>query len=425
MSKEAADALFPMMDDVHRFLFKGWKGSKNNETFQFHLRRYREQLRRARRFVINDDMVRLTCHLAHEQPKIGTWAVLARLPYDTIWIELDLHTKVHEFESMGTLQHPFDPSQVSPRAGYLMQREPDSTRWIATEFVYLSKEKEFTWEGFDKNPNPWSTDDAEIVPSPTVIVFDPEGTSFRQVTGSTILKSPTYSFMDDSIPLRCEIQVGNHLVETMIDPEFALVGMYEPPETGVIPIDQVRAVPPAWAQFKVAAVPEPLWAAHYSDPKKHKGLMRLVAHDMQERAGLLRYLICLLGSMNDAPTSHRDVKGRKGERTVGAHRLKYFDHSVVTINVPKSKALKFVSRELDKAATQAQRALHQVRGHYRVIEYGHRLPYVCRHVPLLMEDGVGFCERCERMIRWIDDHQRGDPRLGITEPSYVVTRNVS
>jgi hypothetical protein len=418
MSQETTDALFPMMDDVHRFLFKGWKGSKNNPTFQFNLRRYREALRRARRFVVDDDMVRLTCHLAHERQKIGTWAVLARLPYDSIWLELDLHVKVREFEAMSTLQNPFDPSQVSPRAGYLLQREPDSTRWIATEFVYLNKEPESTWDGSD---DAWS--EAEIVPSPSVMVFDPEGTSFRQVTGSTILKSPTYSLIDGAVPLRGQIVVGDKLVDTMLDPEFALVGIYEP--DGELSSDQVRAVPPAWAQFKVAAVPEPLWESHYSDPKKRGTFMKLVSSDMQERAGVLRYLICLLGSMNDAPTTVRDVKGRKGERTVGAHRLKYFDHSVVKINVPKSKAVKTVSRSLDKAATHAQRALHQVRGHYRVIEYGNKLPYVCRHVPLIMEDGVGFCERCERMIRWIDDHQRGDARLGVTEPSYVVRRGVS
>lgn len=423
MSKEAADALFPMMDDVHQFLFKGWKRSKNNESFQFHLRRYREALRRARRFVIDDDMVRLACHLAHESPKIGTWAVLARLPYDTIWIEHDLHTKLREFEHMGKLKNKFQQKQVSPRAGYLMQREPDSTRWIATEFAYLGKDAEPDFNNPDSGS--WGMDMAnmEIVPSPTVIVFDPEGTSFRQVTGSTILKSPTYSLMEGSVPLEGKLQVGDHLVDTKLDPEFALVGMYEPSETGTVP----RAVPPAWAQFKVAAVPEPLWAAHYGagGPEKYKSFMALVAHDMQERAGLLRYLICLLGSMNDAPTGVRHVTGRKGERSVGPNRLKYFDHSVVTVNVPKSKAVKFVSRTLDKAATHAQRALHQVRGHYRVIEYGNKLPYVCRHVPLVMEDGVGFCERCERMIRWIDDHERGDPRLGITEPSYVVTRRDS
>lgn len=61
-----------------------------------------------------------------------------------------------------------------------------------------------------------------------------------------------------------------------------------------------------------------------------------------------------------------------------------------------------------------RRAWHPVRGHWRVVERGKKLPILCRHEPTEVDNGLALCTRCERLIRWIElPHGRGDPRLGI------------
>jgi hypothetical protein len=68
----------------------------------------------------------------------------------------------------------------------------------------------------------------------------------------------------------------------------------------------------------------------------------------------------------------------------------------------------------------ARRRRHKVRGHWRVIEKGKRLPVPCNHRPTMVEGGVGICLACERLIRWIPWFMRGDASLGFVEQDYTV-----
>jgi hypothetical protein len=43
-------------------------------------------------------------------------------------------------------------------------------------------------------------------------------------------------------------------------------------------------------------------------------------------------------------------------------------------------------------------------------------------MPTIVEHGLGMCENCEMLIRWIKVHKRGDPELGMVEHDlYEVT----
>src|SRR3954462_7817669 len=92
-------------DDVHRatYTHKVFK----EEACAVVLRQYRAALRAAQRIVLDDDAVRLACQLASDRGKMDLWSVLARLPYDKLWIEFDLAVKLREWERLGSLAKPF------------------------------------------------------------------------------------------------------------------------------------------------------------------------------------------------------------------------------------------------------------------------------------------------------------------------------
>jgi hypothetical protein len=79
-----------------------------------------------------------------------------------------------------------------------------------------------------------------------------------------------------------------------------------------------------------------------------------------------------------------------------------------------------VERLLSNSGERETRRRHPVRGHWRQIEYGKRMPFRCDHTPTMVEDGIGICTRCERMVRWIKPTVKGDASKGWVNHTYVV-----
>src|SRR5262249_33787458 len=148
-------------------------------------------------------------------------------------------------------------------------------------------------------------------------------------------------------------------------------------------------------------------------------LKQLALIEARELSGVLRWIVCLLACINELPRDVRPVATRPGKRPVGLHMLPYLRHSNLSLRLPRDNRVVWAPRQLDKSFRNAQRAQHGVMGHWRVIERG-KSTHICRHLPTMVEEGVGICERCEMLVRWIDAHTRGDPALGIVEHTYDV-----
>ena len=104
------------------------------------------------------------------------------------------------------------------------------------------------------------------------------------------------------------------------------------------------------------------------------------------------------------------------------NQLPYFGSSVISLAIPAEDRLAYARKALDKAARQEaqRRRLHTVRGHWHVVD-AKPVTHLCRHFPTMVEDGLAVCERCERLVRWIESHERGDPTVGIVDHRYEVT----
>src|SRR6516225_9761979 len=163
----------PFIDDVFKASSREFiRGCHKYEEHRRILLRYRQTLRRAYHFMLDDDAVRLSVRLSQENSdKLQLWSILARLPYDTVWLEWDEYISLHEAEQLGL--SPPDFKECSQEIGWLLQKDMDSdTRWYATEFTKV---------------------DGRVFIYPIVVVFDPDGDILKPVSGCIALNELTMS----------------------------------------------------------------------------------------------------------------------------------------------------------------------------------------------------------------------------------------
>ena len=384
-----------LADDVHAATFATkFLGHTINAAGRTQLSRYRSQLRQAERFVVNNDLVRLCCHLSHEEDRFPSWSFLARLPYPVMWLEIDLHEKVMEFGRMGSLQHPFEPNNVSPKIGYLLYHDGNSpTRWIAQTFQMLDLARQRRFGMKEK-----------VTSGLLSYVFDPEGNG--DVLGSITYGSKTLS--------RCGMPPVK--IPFMLSDKTTIMGKVPPEGVSCGIFDTVldKVVVPEWFSKRAAVIIDPVWEAILD----RKLLFKAVEDQLQEERAAFRYLIALLAAINSIPRDVRPMNVRAGTRTVGMRTLPFLRHSNLTLTVPRDDQVIWVRNHMDRAAAGRRRAWHTVMGHWRVIERG-KARGLCRHEPTMVESGVGICQKCELMVRWITlPNGRGDPSIGMVDHAY-------
>lgn len=409
------------MDRVHSFLFTKKLGTRRFDPATLRvMARYRTELRRAEKFVVDDDTVRLICHLSHEKQRLEAWSFLARLPFDVCWFEFNLHAKVSEFHKMGRLSKPFNPEEVSPNVGYLFYRDDAgsvSPRWVVTQFYEVA---------------------GETLPGLLSYVFDPNGSDYDPVKGSTYWKSRTLSAIPGFPRLPVVANIGAVNIATTCDAEILATGdmhlawqnpdgegviipkgtEYETDKDGnmIFHADNVSVVRGGeWAHSRMAVIPDPWWQS-FRQPSHHT-----LATEVREEMGHIRYLVTMLAAINSIPREIKQAQTIPGRRTIGGNVLPYFQHRTVTLRVPNDNRVVWARKRLDTEFKNAPVPYQRVRGHWRIIDPGRSaLLHVCRHEPALVENNHGICGKCEMLITWVKDHQRGSPEFGIVEHTYKV-----
>jgi hypothetical protein len=353
------------------------------------LTRYRMRLRDAERFVVDDDAVRLVCQLSKQRDRLAGWSCLARLPYDITWIEFNLHEKCREFMRIGTITESLDLTEVSPLIGYLMYRDgaPGTARWLAHPF--------------------YQADDM-CLPGLLAFLFDPEGQPDTPLRGSSVWNSPTLS-LRHGFPRIPAVSPDGSVNE--IDGEILLAGDFL--------FEGNIGRPNEWFVNRGGAIVDPFWEAHHT--RRRDRLNQSVALHVKEEAGIIRWLVTLLASINNLPKDIRDVPTSTRTRVAHGHRLALMSHRTISIKLPRDDRVVRARELLDNTLSADPRPWHKVIGHWRVIERGKMRGRVCRHIPTMVENGVAICERCELLVRWVSDYERGDHKIGVIEHTYAIT----
>ena len=111
---------------------------------------------------------------------------------------------------------------------------------------------------------------------------------------------------------------------------------------------------------------------------------------------------------------------------MGANIVPYLEHHNLSITLPRDNRIRYAALMLERSGRNAKRKWHRVIGHWRVIDPGrNKAGMWCKHAPALIDNDdphLAICEKCEMLIRWIPQHTRGDPEIGMVDhPTYTVT----
>lgn len=401
-----------LYDDVHRWsfgkpgdAFTGTTLGGNSKEGEKIMRDYRVKLRQATRFYIGDDFLNLALDMSRDMEQIKKWVNLARLPYDHVWIEFDCREKVKNSERAGKLNLAPSLETVPQRMGWLLQTiNQDTGAWAMTLFSAL--------------------DEASPRVHPMSYFLAPEGPSLD------VMRPPPPWDVDGKgpwggAPNLSDLEGIAHMAVAEDALAFAsLTGAARDGQTiklGMVP------------EFvnRIQMTQEPLWMAQFRDSAKrvhspenynrlYETMRQSASNALMEESGVVRVAISILAMMNAAPNVKHYYAPAVGHRMKRGKFVPYMDHNEIVLSLPKTKPIPILIRALDKASAERRKnRAHMVRGHFRVVQHG-KMALRCKHEPTLIENGEGYCLRCEQKIKWVAAHQRGDASVGWVNHDYLV-----
>lgn len=354
----------------------------------------RVALRKARRFVFDDEFTREVVRHANVAPqRMMGYADLASLPYDTVWIEYSNKVRLEMQLELGTVSE-ISRKETLGRGGFLCERlSPDwPHRWMAT----------------------YCTDEGTGPDMP----FPLGGAGY---------------LIDSSVP---DVQRG-HLVEYIEDltsgdidertglteKEFALQTLeglgwgYRTPESST---SRLRYVSDVALRNRGAPCPEKrffkLLRGMSDGPDTAEAATQFFLDCVHDGRGDLRFLATAMAMLNTVPITYKE-RPAKGFYRRKFRNVPFLSSSTLTIHAAKPKVVWTVTNALKGVGSRHMR--HEVRGFWRNAEYkiGQR---GCAHIPVERDGDYALCGKCQRLLRWIDHHERGDASLGFKHHSYRV-----
>ncbi len=344
-----------------------------------HLNFYRGLVRRARPYMLDDDATALITELASGptiQDKLATYRILARLPFDVMWLEFDYEPRFLARVALGTSvgEKPVDAPE---RMGWLLERLTD-TSWRATTVIQYAASATESGRTVD-------------VFGVAHIVSTEGPVEFRSWTRDQHMRQ---AVVDANKP------EPGHPVALLSAMAW---GFGAAPASGSnvysISLPQhlygsnAVDLPPSWEPIieKVSkGVPS----------EKVKLTRRHMTGSSVELQGDLRFLMAALATLNEVPVTYTDVRP-PGTRRIGGQIKEFMVNRVVKIALPKRRGRANKVLKLLKLAEVRMRR-HEVSGYWRRTK---------------MPDGT-----VER--KWINSYMRGDASLGyVRQVREVVERH--
>lgn len=307
-SDTVADAAITLTHD-HGSLDKGMpiKVRRNIDAAFIGLRAH---IKRAHRFVVEDDMLDAVIEAGNAQPNVIQKRLpLAMLPFDTTWIEFDTRVRLQTQSRLGTSG---PPEKDQYRMGYLLERgAAEQPAWTAMSFVQTT----------DKRVSPSLIQHGFRLPLP-----------------------PQMSEVDDK---EGPYELGRKA--------WGWVGPF-----------------PEDFEHLLWTVPTDLWCVYGqgSNSRGREFWADAVLGAANEQKGDARFLVTLLAVINHTPIEYKEVQAR-GSHQVRFRNVPFLDHSVIKIHAGRKNVVYLIDKTLKKAyQAHARHRAHEVRGHHRVLHKG-------------------------------------------------------
>jgi hypothetical protein len=365
--------------------------------------RYRAAMKRANRFILDDDLTRMVTEVSSttNSDTLARRVSSAILPYETTWIEFDLHVKVQKTLDLSLGPNRKPPPGVAPRMGILLQRDLDyPTAWAATIVteIGLADEADPEFEVIDC-----------VMAQPVVYLFD--SAKHPQFVAGYRHIDPKYLFGDivSSGWGYCE-PTDEQRELARKSPALALAQGLR------------YTMPPNLNDYSALSISVPYqrWV-HERSNSFQESFGRTYGTTAIENGGMLRWIVTVLAMLAEVPVRSSELQRASGSRLVGTLRRPYMDYHRLSIKLPKTRPLAYIQRKLDKGDARHHRA-HEVRSHWRTYVEPHQVK--CEHQWLVDDpNGYRLCEKCEAYSRLIKEHVRGDATLGWVRKEYYLETN--
>ncbi len=366
-----------------------------------HLKCYSSLIRRARPYTLDDDAVELITELGSGPTiaeKLAIYRILARLPFDTIWLEIDYNARYNARVKIGTSVGE-KPKDTPDRMGWIMERITD-TVWRATTVVRYNKESDAV-----KNGGGWTVDTFGAVH-----VISTEGKlSFNSFVRDPAMRDGVYEVNEKTSFFDKEQNDGAALIQAMMWgfgakewPRDEKYNFFQESSE----LKQNITLPRHLAGCNAVDLPqswEPIVekVCNGTPSSKKAETMKLMYKSALELQGDLRFLCAALATINEVPVTYTDVQ-QPGSRMIGGRLRPYMINRIVTIAVPKKRGRITKVMGMLRLAEKRMRR-HEVSGYWKVVRSG---------------PNGSIKER-----RWINEYMRGDASLGYVRQEREVVKS--
>jgi hypothetical protein len=379
---------------------------------------YRQAMRRANRFVLDNQFVEYATVVSSNcaAEKLLYRLQYATLPYETTWIEFNLHAKVLIMRQCHGLSGV--PEGVAKRMGILLERVDTTmaTVTLVCEGLYDGKGGQnltcpnFTGFMFSLDERALRFDRVYHGMTPFDFAY-----RLKELRGG---KHP--DFLDVATDEDAEMVMRN-VAHGALWGYTEKGGMGGVIEDGRDFINKVR-VPDFLLRHGELAFSrfydffEFAGKLGYQTPH----LSKVINGEVTEFSGMMRWIVCVLAMLNEVPVRSDLIKPMHTMRAGLTRRVAAFDFHRVTLQLPKTKPVQFIERHLSNV--ERKHKAHEVREHWRTyVNEG-----ACKREEHVWEydynEGYRLCAKCMSFSRLIHEHVRGDPSLGWVRKDYLIKR---
>jgi hypothetical protein len=368
---------------------QAWKRKRIDEV----MLQQRVAMRKAHRFVLDSEFVEHATRASTvDSKKLLARLQFATLPYETTWIEFDLHTKIRVLQELHKIER-IGLADISPRLGILLQRIDDTTG-IAT----------LVSEAGDSA-------DMHLLSHCFSMV---ERTYWPPFNGHE--------------PLR----IGRNVERDQRLLDHANGGMwgYTQREDGGMlwatpGADIADLHTPVFLQRHGHTATGPLFGMYRSlwgdDQASNQRLADLCKLEITEFAGHMRWLVTVLAMLNEVPLHANYVMPMHQQRVDRTRKVKFVDYHKVTLRLPKLRPIPYIERHINGDVARRHRA-HEVRAHWRTYLHEQHCAREEHTWEYDHENGYRLCGKCMAYSRLIHEHVRGDATLGWIRKDYVIKK---
>lgn len=374
------------------------------------LNHYRQSLRQAHRFELDNEFTNYATEVSNntKAEKLLYRLQFATLPYETTWIEFNLHVKVRAMRRF----HGHDdlPSGVAARMGVLLKRidETSATVEMVGEsiqdnvtcpclhgYIYSLNERDWAFGRVVNGMTPFSLQKRR---NDLLNKNDPMWADLNAPGAGEVIDAMQHGSLWGYGKSSGVLEDTGDAVKNLLVPPILL-------RHGEL------AFSPFYDFFELAGL---------NNFEIMQRVSKTVSNEITEFTGMMRWIVTVLAMLNEVPIRTELAQPRHMVRAGLTRRLPAFDYHRVTLKLPKTKPVPYIERHL--ANVERKHRAHMVREHWRTY-LGEKPCAREEHTwEYDYENGYRLCGKCMTHSTLIHEHKRGDETLGWIHHEYLVKK---